>query len=276
MLPTNSTMSRSDGVSRCTKRAESEAPRHAGRSSPDRHADGEVGQLVASKRLPGPLALELEQLRQPPADGQDHHQHVFGDRARENTPRALVMSRPRSTAAGVRTRSTPAVAEWTQRRCGQRLSSRSKTSGRQRAAQQHFDVRQVAIGKPFERNGDERDCPARRRQSHRGRAGGNAPTGSAKARSQAARLSPSRTSADAAWPRLPSSAWWTLGLACPASGCATAACVARLVQPTLPGGPARARSAVPTAPATAGEPHRARRLRQHRSQTARHAGTARA
>ena len=47
---------------------------------------------------------------------------------REKTPRALVIVRPRASAPGVRTRSTPAEAEWTQRRPGQRAISRSKTS----------------------------------------------------------------------------------------------------------------------------------------------------
>ena len=50
------------------------------RPEPD-DADGHVAQLRALERLPGPLALELEELRQPAADGQDHHQHVLGDRA---------------------------------------------------------------------------------------------------------------------------------------------------------------------------------------------------
>ena len=45
---------------------------------PDRH----VAQLRALERLPRPLALELEELRQPAADRQDHHQHVLGDRPR--------------------------------------------------------------------------------------------------------------------------------------------------------------------------------------------------
>ena len=47
---------------------------------PDRH----VAQLGALERLPRPLALELEQLGQPPADGQDHHQDVLGDRPAED------------------------------------------------------------------------------------------------------------------------------------------------------------------------------------------------
>ena len=47
---------------------------------------------------------------------------------RENTPRALVMIKPRSRLAGVRTRSTPAVAECTQRSAGARARMRSKVS----------------------------------------------------------------------------------------------------------------------------------------------------
>ena len=41
----------------------------------------------ALERLPRPLPLELEQLRQPAATRQDHHQHVLGDRAAEHAAR---------------------------------------------------------------------------------------------------------------------------------------------------------------------------------------------
>ena len=47
---------------------------------------------------------------------------------RENTPRAFVITRPRSRAAGVSARSTPADAEWTQLRRGARDRSRSNAS----------------------------------------------------------------------------------------------------------------------------------------------------
>ena len=47
---------------------------------------------------------------------------------RENTPRAFVITMPRARDAGVSTRSTPAVAEWTQRSCGARARIRSKVS----------------------------------------------------------------------------------------------------------------------------------------------------
>ena len=36
-------------------------------------------QLAGRQRLPGALALQLEELGQPPHDGQDHHQRVLGD-----------------------------------------------------------------------------------------------------------------------------------------------------------------------------------------------------
>ena len=49
-------------------------------------AHGHVAQLGALERLPGPLALELEELGQAPADGQDHHHHVLGDRPAEDAP----------------------------------------------------------------------------------------------------------------------------------------------------------------------------------------------
>ena len=47
---------------------------------------------------------------------------------RENTPRAFVITIPRSRAAGVSARSTPADAEWTQARRGARARSRSNAS----------------------------------------------------------------------------------------------------------------------------------------------------
>ena len=89
-------------------------------------ADGEVRHLAALERLPRPLALKLHQLRQPPADGQDHHQHVLRDRIAEDAARIGDGDAALAAAAGVNTRSTPAVAEWTHISCGQRLSSRSK------------------------------------------------------------------------------------------------------------------------------------------------------
>ncbi len=46
----------------------------------------------------------------------------------ENTPLALVISKPRSDAAGMSTRSTPAVAEWTHARRGARTRMRSNVA----------------------------------------------------------------------------------------------------------------------------------------------------
>jgi hypothetical protein len=53
---------------------------------------------------------------------------TYSAMGRLKTPRALVITRPRSRLAGVRTRSTPADAEWTHARRGARASRRSKTS----------------------------------------------------------------------------------------------------------------------------------------------------
>ncbi len=50
-------------------------------------ADGHVAQLGALQRLPRALALELEELGQPAADRQDHHQHVFRDGPAEDATR---------------------------------------------------------------------------------------------------------------------------------------------------------------------------------------------
>ena len=75
-------------------------------------ADGQLAQLAAAERLPRPLALELEELRQPSRDGQRHHHDVLGDRAAEDAAgvrdhqaalahrRASRCGRPRRTPSG--------------------------------------------------------------------------------------------------------------------------------------------------------------------------------
>ena len=112
-----------------------------------------MSRISALQRLPRPLALELEQLRQPPADRQDHHQDVLGDGAAEDAAGI----RDHDTAAGgagVRTRSTPAVAEWTQGRCG-----RGSAAGRRRlpaeAPQEHLDFVERPVGQALERDRHE-------------------------------------------------------------------------------------------------------------------------
>ncbi len=65
--------------------------------------------------------------RQLSRDGQDHQQHVLGDGPAEDAAGVGDDQATLAAAWGVRTRSTPAVAECTQRRLGQRASRRSKT-----------------------------------------------------------------------------------------------------------------------------------------------------
>ena len=79
--------------------------------------DRQAAQLAAAQRLPGPLALQLEQLRQAAGDGQAHHHHVLGDR-------------PAEDAAGVRDRSGRARG----RRAWRRGRPRPRTSGSSPAA----------------------------------------------------------------------------------------------------------------------------------------------
>jgi hypothetical protein len=49
--------------------------------------DRQLGQLPPAKRLPGALALELQELREAARDGQRHHDHVLRDRAAEDAAR---------------------------------------------------------------------------------------------------------------------------------------------------------------------------------------------
>ena len=42
-------------------------------------ADGDLAHLACRQRLPGALALQLDELRQPAHHRQDHHHRVLGD-----------------------------------------------------------------------------------------------------------------------------------------------------------------------------------------------------
>ena len=108
-------------------------------------ADGHVAQLGALQRLPGPLALELEQLGQPATDGQDHHQDVLGDRVAEDAAGvrhdepALPAGRGQDALDAGRGRVDPGQA----RRTGEQPVERL---GRQEAAQEHLDVVERSVG----------------------------------------------------------------------------------------------------------------------------------
>ena len=88
------------------------------------------------------------------------------------------MTRPRSRAAGVSARSTPAEARvdpLEARRAGQQPIERV---GRQPAAEQHLDVVDRTVGQALDRDASRAAPRARRPGSARGRASGSAPTGS--------------------------------------------------------------------------------------------------
>ena len=95
----------------------------------------------------------------------------------EKTPRAFVMTSPRSRPAGVRTRSTPADAEWTHARRGARARRRSKAS----AESQPRSSTSTSSSGPSARPSVETLTivpPAPRRGSARGRGRGSGPRGS--------------------------------------------------------------------------------------------------
>ena len=147
---------RADGASRSrASRMSGQAPRRAGRSNPDRrrrpsrraisrpssgcHVRSRCSSSsCGSRRLMARIIIS-----------------TYSAIGSLNTPRALVMAMPRSRAAGVSTRSTPAVAEWTHISCGQRLSSRSKMTCGIGPRSSTSTSRQVAVGEAFERDRDD-------------------------------------------------------------------------------------------------------------------------
>jgi len=78
-------------------------------------ADRRLGQLSGLERLPGSLALQLEQLRQPPAYGQKQSSSRTRPMGRSKTPAAVPLRSGRAHRThGVRTDSTPTDTEWIQ------------------------------------------------------------------------------------------------------------------------------------------------------------------
>ena len=131
------------------ERGRERADRPPDRPEPD---DARPSRRAARRlqRLPGPLALELEQLRQPPAAARIII-ITYSAIGREKTPRAFVITSAALADAGVSTRSTPAVAEWTQRRRGRAGEDPVERVGRQAAAEHHLDVVERAVGEALER-----------------------------------------------------------------------------------------------------------------------------
>ena len=79
-------------------------------------------------------------------------------------------------AAG-RTRSTPAVAEWTHDRLRRPREDAFERRGGQRAAEHHLDVVERSVREPFERHGDEPGAGRGRGDALQVLARGSAPTG---------------------------------------------------------------------------------------------------
>ena len=127
--------------------------RPADRAEPD-DADGHVAQLGALERLPRPLALQLEELREPPADREDHHQDVLGDRPAEHAARvgdddpALEGGRGQRPLHAGRRRVDPRQP----RRAGQDPVERVRAEP---AAEHDLDVVERPVGEPLDRHRDD-------------------------------------------------------------------------------------------------------------------------
>ena len=72
-----------------------------------------------------------------------------------NTPRAFVIVIPRARAAGVSTRSTPALAECTHAQARRAGEQAVEGVGREPAAEQHLDVVERLVGQPLARELDQ-------------------------------------------------------------------------------------------------------------------------
>ena len=103
----------------------------------------------ALERLPRPLALELEELGQPAADRQDHHQDVLGDRAREDAAgvRDDDAALPRRRRQGPLDAGRRRVDPGQLRRAGEQPIERLR---RQPAAEQHLDVVDRPVGEALD------------------------------------------------------------------------------------------------------------------------------
>ena len=149
----------------------------------------DVAHLGRGQRLPRPLALQLQQLGQPPDDGQHHHQHVLGDGVGEHAPRVgddqapIRRRRARAPAPRPPSRSGPT-------RDGARAQDAFERRRRQRAPEHHLDVVERPVREPLERDGDQPRSgrrgadafqvrlPVARRQDGRQRDGGGHAAGS--------------------------------------------------------------------------------------------------
>jgi hypothetical protein len=141
----------SDGHDPATEGRGQGADRPPDRPQPD-DADGHVAQLRALERLPRPLALQLEELREPARHAQDHHQHVLGDGPAEHAAgvghdeTALERRRGQRPLHPGRGRVDPGEV-W---RPGQQPIERV---GRDPATEHDLDVVHRAVGEALDRHG---------------------------------------------------------------------------------------------------------------------------
>ncbi len=111
-------------------------------------------QLASRQRLPGALALQLQELGQPAHDGQDHHQRVLGDGLAED---AAGVGDGQAAAGGLRRQQAlhagrGGVHPGQPGAAGQEAVEAGRRHG---AAQQHLDVVERAVGEALQRDAHE-------------------------------------------------------------------------------------------------------------------------
>ena len=124
-------------------------------------ADRDLAQLARRQRLPGALALQLHELRQPPHDGQDHHHRVLGDGLAEDAA-GVGDDEVASGRLGRQEALDPGgrgVHPGQSRAAGQEAI---EARGRHRPAQQHLDIVERAVGEAFERDAHQSRAGGRR------------------------------------------------------------------------------------------------------------------
>ena len=125
-------------------------PERAVAHDPDR----QLAELAALQRLPRPLALQLQELRQVPADRQDHEQDVLRDRAREHAAGVghEHVAGERGGRQGALDAGRRRVDPGQVRRTGKQAIERL---GDEPAAEQDLDVVDRAVGEPLDREVDD-------------------------------------------------------------------------------------------------------------------------
>ena len=154
------------------------APRR-GRGPPDRRVarilgpNGAASSAIARPMLPKPTIPSVVSRSSRPSRGchvrsrgssrswgrrrftaRHHHQDVLGDRPAEDAARVRD-GEPAARPAGVMRRSTPAAAEWTQRRSGRPGQESLEGVRGEPAVQQHLDVVDRAVRQALARHGHD-------------------------------------------------------------------------------------------------------------------------